>query len=85
MKVCKNCGAQNKDTSLFCEGCGTRLEEAPVVETPVAEETAAPVIPPVTEAPATEAPVAPPHNKKKSHKIQTEKIKLVCYYMISWD
>lgn len=60
MKVCKNCGAQNKDTSLFCEGCGTRLEEAPAVETPVAEEPAAPVVPPVTEAPAVEAPVHEP-------------------------
>lgn len=60
MKVCKNCGAQNKDTSLFCEGCGTRLEEAPVVETPVAEEPAAPVVPPVAETPAVEAPVHEP-------------------------
>lgn len=60
MKVCKNCGAQNKDTSLFCEGCGTRLEEVPAVETPVAEEPAAPVVPPVTEAPAVEAPVHEP-------------------------
>lgn len=60
MKVCKNCGAQNKDTSLFCEGCGTRLEEVLAVETPVAEEPAAPVVPPVTEAPAVEAPVHEP-------------------------
>lgn len=60
MKVCKNCGAQNKDTSLFCEGCGTRLEEAPVVETPVTEEPAAPVVPPVAETPTVEAPVHEP-------------------------
>lgn len=49
MKVCKNCGTQNKDTSLFCEGCGTRLEEAPAVVTPVVEEPAATVVPPVAE------------------------------------
>lgn len=54
MKVCKNCGTQNKDTSLFCEGCGTRLEEAPVVVTPVVEEPAATVVPPVAEPPVTE-------------------------------
>lgn len=42
MKVCKNCGAQNRDTSLFCEECGTRLEEAPVAGTPVTDEPAAP-------------------------------------------
>ncbi len=59
MKVCKNCGAQNKDTSLFCEGCGTRLEEAPAVETPVAEEPAAPVVPPVVEEPVHEPQVQP--------------------------
>ena len=54
MKVCKNCGTQNKDTSLFCEGCGTRLEEAPAVVTPVVEEPAATVVPPVAEPPVTE-------------------------------
>ena len=59
MKVCKNCGTQNKDTSLFCEGCGARLEER-VAETPVVEEPAAPVAPPVTETPATEATVHEP-------------------------
>ena len=37
MKVCKNCGTQNKDTSLFCEGCGTRLEEPPAVVMRIAE------------------------------------------------
>ena len=56
MKVCKNCGTQNKDTSLFCEGCGTRLEEAPAVVTPVVEEPAATVVPPVAEPPVTEVP-----------------------------
>lgn len=25
MKVCKNCGAQNPDTSLYCQDCGSRL------------------------------------------------------------
>jgi len=60
MKVCKNCGTQNKDTSLFCEGCGTRLEEVPAAEMPVAEEPAATIVPPVTEAPVTEAPVHEP-------------------------
>ena len=60
MKVCKNCGAQNKDTSLFCEGCGTRLEEAPVVETPVTETPAAPVVSSAPETPAAEAPVQEP-------------------------
>ncbi len=60
MKVCKNCGTQNKDTSLFCEGCGTRLEEAPVAETPVAEEPAPTAVPPVAETPETEAPVQEP-------------------------
>ena len=54
MKVCKNCGTQNKDTSLFCEGCGTRLEEAPAVVTPVVEEPAATVVHPVAEPPVTE-------------------------------
>ena len=54
MKVCKNCGTQNKDTSLFCEGCGTRLEEAPAVVTPVVEEPAATVVPPVAEPQVTE-------------------------------
>lgn len=56
MKVCKNCGTQNKDTSLFCEGCGTRLEEAPAVVTPVVEEPATTVVPPVAEPPVTEVP-----------------------------
>lgn len=56
MKVCKNCGTQNKDTSLFCEGCGTRLEEAPAVVMPVVEEPAATVVPPVAEPPVTEVP-----------------------------
>ena len=56
MKVCKNCGTQNKDTSLFCEGCGDRLEEAPAVVTPVVEEPAATVVPPVAEPPVTEVP-----------------------------
>lgn len=55
MKVCKNCGTQNKDTSLFCEGCGTRLEEAPAVVTPVVEEPAATVVPPVAEPPVQPA------------------------------
>ncbi len=51
MKVCKNCGAQNKDTSLFCEGCGTRLEEASAeVETPVTGTPEEPTVSPVTEA-----------------------------------
>ena len=60
MKVCKNCGTQNKDTSLFCEGCGTRLEEAPAVVTPVVEEPAATVVPPVAEPPVTEVPAHEP-------------------------
>lgn len=60
MKVCKNCGTQNKDTSLFCEGCGTRLEEAPAVVTPVVEEPAATVVPPVAEPPVTEMPAHEP-------------------------
>ncbi len=60
MKVCKNCGTQNKDTSLFCEGCGTRLEEAPAVVTPVVEEPAATVVPPVAEQPVTEMPAHEP-------------------------
>ena len=60
MKVCKNCGTQNKDTSLFCEGCGTRLEEAPAVVMPVVEEPAAPVVPPVAEPPVTEVPAHEP-------------------------
>ena len=60
MKVCKNCGTQNKDTSLFCEGCGTRLEEAPAVVMPVVEEPAAPVAPPVAEPPVTEVPAHEP-------------------------
>ena len=60
MKVCKNCGTQNKDTSLFCEGCGTRLEEAPAVVTPVVEEPAATVVPPVAEPQVTEVPVYEP-------------------------
>ena len=60
MKVCKNCGTQNKDTSLFCEGCGTRLEEAPAVVTPLVEEPAATVVPPVAEPPVTEVPAHEP-------------------------
>ena len=60
MKVCKNCGTQNKDTSLFCEGCGTRLEEAPAVVMPVVEEPAATVVPPVAEPPVTEVPAHEP-------------------------
>lgn len=60
MKVCKNCGTQNKDTSLFCEGCGTRLEEAPAVVTQVVEEPAATVVPPVAEPPVTEMPAHEP-------------------------
>ena len=60
MKVCKYRGTQNKDTSLFCEGCGTRLEEAPAVVTPVVEEPAATVVPPVAEPPVTEVPAHEP-------------------------
>ena len=60
MKICKNCGTQNKDTSLFCEGCGTRLEEAPAVEMPVAEEPTATAGPSVAETTTTEAPVHEP-------------------------
>ena len=71
MKVCKNCGTQNKDTSLFCEGCGTRLEEAPAVVTPVVEEPAATVVPPVAEPPVTEVPAHEPQVQPLKNARQT--------------
>ena len=56
MKICKNCGAQNKDTSLFCEGCGTKLnalQESVVNEQPVQQ---APEQNAYTEQPVQHAP-----------------------------
>ena len=56
MKICKNCGAQNKDTSLFCEGCGTKLDalqESVVNEQPVQQ---APEQNAYTEQPVQHAP-----------------------------
>ena len=55
MKICKNCGTQNKDTSLFCEGCGTKLD---AVQESVANEQ------PVQQAAYTEQSVqqAPEQN-----------------------
>lgn len=32
MKSCKNCGAQNPDTSLYCQDCGSRLGDWEPVE-----------------------------------------------------
>lgn len=29
MKICPKCGFQNEDGALFCEDCGTRLDQAP--------------------------------------------------------
>lgn len=58
MKVCKNCGTQNKDTSLFCEGCGTRLEEVAAEQTPVTDTVAEAA--PETEASAPEPAVQEP-------------------------
>ncbi len=61
MKVCKNCGTQNKDTSLFCEGCGSRLEEASAaVESPVTGDSVTEISEEPVAAPVAEAPVQEP-------------------------
>lgn len=53
--ICNSCNAENKEGALFCENCGTSLEQAaPVAEVP-ANEPVAPV-----EAAVEVAPVADP-------------------------
>lgn len=49
--LCKNCGTENADTSLFCVGCGAPLSQS----APLAEREA----PAAEEAPASDEPLTP--------------------------
>lgn len=63
--ICKNCGNEIPEGSLFCPECGTKVEAAPVAEaapaaeeTPVVEETPVAEAAPAEAAPAEAAPAA---------------------------
>lgn len=61
MKQCPNCGKQNNDDALFCNGCGTPLDNILETQQPMASiPPAAPVPPPPSGATVPPAPPTPP-------------------------
>ena len=75
---CEKCGTQLPDNARFCENCGAKQEELPVVAAPVEQ----PVAQPVYEVPAPVAepapqPVAQPQPPKERKPIDKKKLILM--------
>ncbi len=61
MKVCSNCGAENRDTANFCSTCRAHLPAAsPQLPAPPGVRSLSPVQPPTPQKPVTPTVLGPP-------------------------